>query len=394
MMSTPANQVSELVYQTQQEFVADMTTAYGGSLGILPNLLPGKPALAIFEAVANQNVFIEFLLQLIWSAARASTAKATDLDTFVADFGLTRLPATSAQGPVTLTALSAPVVSVSIPAGTLIQTAGGAIQYQLIADTTQSAWNATLNAYVLPAGQTVITATAQATVAGSVDNVQPNQLSQFASAVPGVNLVTNGAAITNGLDQETDTALRIRFVQFLGSLSEATEAAILFAANSVQQGLDLLPLENTNVNLATQYGINTIIADDGSGSPSSTLLNNILTAILKVRAFGIQMAVKGPTVVNVTIALTAILVPNPTESAAVIQTAIQTAVVNYVNGVQLSADSQYLYLNNIVEVAKDADVNVLAIQNGSVLLNGVAADLSIGTGGLPRTTTADVTVTV
>ena len=128
MMSTPANQVSELVYKTQQEFVADMTTAYGGSLGILPNLLPGKPALAIFEAVANQNVFIEFLLQLIWSAARASTAEATDLDTFVADFGLTRLPATSAQGPVTLTALSAPVVSVSIPAGTLIQTAGGAIQ--------------------------------------------------------------------------------------------------------------------------------------------------------------------------------------------------------------------------------------------------------------------------
>jgi hypothetical protein len=71
---------------------------------------------------------------------------------------------------------------------------------------------------------------------------------------------------------------------------------------------------------------------------------------------------------------------------------VQTAIVNYVNAIQLSANSQYLYLNNIVEVAKDADPNVLAIANGSVLINGVAADLLIGTGGLPRTTLASVTV--
>lgn len=385
-------EVSSLTFQTDAEFVAAMTAAYGGSLGILPLLKPGDPALAIFQAVATQDDFLQFLMQIIWAAARLSTSSGSDVDSFVNDFGLTRLPATYATGPVTLTALTAPSFAVPVAPGAIVQTAGGAIQYQLIADTTQAAWSASQNAYILPAGQNVITATAQATVAGSVDNVQAGQLSQFGSAIAGIDLVTNGAAITNGLDQETDTALKARFVQFLGSLSKATEAAILFAANSVQQGLDLLALENTNVSLVAENGINTVIVDDGSGSPSSTLLNNVLSAIYAVRAFGIQMAVKGPTVVNTTVALTVLLVPSPTESTTTIKSNVQTAVLNYVNGVQLSEDSQYLYLNNIVEVAKDADANVLAIVNGSVLLNGVAADLLIGTGGLPRTTLANVTV--
>ena len=229
-------------------------------------------------------------------------------------------------------------------------------------------------------------------MAGSVDNVQAAQISQFGSAIPGIDLVTNGAAITNGLDQETDAALKVRFVQFLASLSKATVGAYLFAANSVQQGLDLLPLENTNVSLVAQNGINTMIVDDGTGSPSSTLLNSVLTALNNVRAFGIQVADIGPTVIATTITLTIIRVLNPTETQSVTQSTVQTAIVNYVNAIQLSANSQYLYLNNIVEVAKDADPNVLAIANGSVLINGVAADLLIGTGGLPRTTLASVTV--
>ncbi len=387
-------EVSSLTFQTNAEFVAAMTAAYGGSLGILPLLKPGDPALAIFQAVATQDDFLQFLMQVMWAAARLSTSSGSDVDSFVNDFGLTRLPATYATGPVTLTALTAPSFAVPVAVGSVIQTPGGAIQYQLVADTNQAAWSASQNAYILPAGQNVITATAQATVAGSVDNVQAGQLSQFGSAIAGIDLVTNGAAITNGLDQETDTALKARFVQYLASLSKATVGAYLFAANSVQQGLDLLPLENTNVSLVTQNGINTMIVDDGSGSPPSSLLNSVLTALNNVRAFGIQVADIGPTVIATTVALTIIRIPNPTETQNVTQSTVQAAIVNYVNSVQLSANSQYLYLNNIVEVAKDSDSNVLAIVNGSVLLNGVASDLLIGTGGLPRTTLADVVVNI
>jgi hypothetical protein len=386
--------VSELTYLTQDQLVANMTTAYGGSLGILPNLLEGDPELAIFEGTATQGGWLQYVAQLIWTAARASTATGSDLDSFVNDFGLTRLPATFAQGPVTLIAPSAPVVQVLIYPGALVQTPGGAIQYSLVADATQPAWNATLGAYVLPAGQTSITATAQATVAGSVDNVQPGQLTQLASSIAGIGSVTNGAAITNGLNQESDPALRVRFVQFLASLSKATVGAVLFAINSVQQGLDILPIANVNINLTPTPGTNLVIVDDGTGSPSSTLLNNCLTAVNNIRAYGIQFYIKGPTVIATTVALSLLIVPNPTESNAVIQSNVQVALVNYVNAVQLSAGSQYLYLNDIISIATDADPNVLAVVYGSALLNGVAADLEIGTGGLPRTTLSGVTVSI
>ena len=394
-MSTPATTVSQLVYKTQSQFVADMTNAFGGSLGIAPNLIPGQdPELAILEATAAQDVYLEFLLQVIWAAARASTATGPDLDTFVNDFGLTRLPATYAQGPVTLSTLTAPVTPVPIAVGTIVQTPGGAIQYQLVADTTQTAWSPALNAYVLQAGQTSITATAQATVAGSVDNVQPGQLTQFGTAVAGVTTVTNTVAITNGLDQETDTALRARFVSYLASLSKATEQACLFAINSVQQGLDVLPLENTNAAFGAQNGTNLFVVDNGTGSPPSSLLNSVIAALDNTRAFGIQVAVIGPKVVPVTIAATVITVPNPTATSSVIQSNVQNAVLNYISTFQLSAGSQYLYLNNIIDVISGSDPNIVAVPNGTATLNGAATDLLIGIGALPETSITDILINV
>jgi hypothetical protein len=389
--------VDQLPFQTQDQYVASMTTAYGGSLGIVPLLEPGDPALAVFQAVAVQDVFIQFLLQAVWAGARLSTATGDDVDSFVADFSppfTPRLPATYATGPVTLTALTAPTVNVLIPAGTVIQAPGGAIQYQLIADTTQTAWSASLNGYVLLSGQTTLTATAQALVAGSAYNVQPGQLTQFQTAIAGIDQVTNGAAITNGLPEETDAQVKARFVQFIASLSEATEAALLFAINSVQQGLDILPLENTNVSFEAQNGINTFVIDNGTGSPPASLLNACLTAMNTVRAFGIQIADRAPIVSNVTIALTVLPIASPTESNTVLQTNVQAGVLAYVNGILLSQNQQTLYLNDIVAAAKAADSNVLAVVYGSVTINSVAADLVIGEGALPRTTLSGVTVTV
>ncbi len=393
-MSASPTTVSQLIYKTLQQFVGDMTTAYGSSLEILPNLQPGDPELAVFEATGTQDVFLESLLQIIWTAARASTASESDLDSFCADFNFYRLAATTAQGTVTLSALSAPVVQVPIATGVLVQTPGGAIQYQLIADTTQPAWSPALNSYVLPAGQLSINATAQATVAGSADNVQPGQLTQFATGVAGIATVTNGAAITNGLDQESDIAFRARFIQYLASLSKATLGAILFAVNSVQQSLSTLPLENTAVNFTPMLGTNTIIVDDGSGNPPATLLNNIQAAVNGVRAFGIQVNVKGPSTINCVISLSAVTSSKPTETSATIQSNIQNAVLNYINGIELEDNLQTVYINDIVTVATASDPNVMTVTLGSVTINGAAADLSIGVGVLPRTTLAAISVTL
>lgn len=362
MAGTPT---ATLTYKTQDQFVGDMTTDWAAQTGQTPVLLPGDPALAIFQSQAVQDVFLQFLIQAVLAAARLSTATGADVDTFVADYGLTREAATLAQGPVTLTALTAPSSQVLIPAGTVVQTTGGAIQYQLIADTTQAAWSATLNAYVLQAGQTSITATAQALLAGSAYNVQAGQIDELVSAVPGVDTVTNAASITNGLDQETDAALRVRFVEYLISLFKATEDAILFAVNSVQQGLDVLALENINVALNPQNGVVTVIIDDGSGNPPSSLIAAVQAAVNGVRAFAIPITVIGPAVKNVSIALNIRIAGNPTETSGVIKQNVQNAVLNYVNALTLG---RTLYLNKLAEVAIDADANVVSVQPGSITI--------------------------
>ena len=46
-----------------------------------------------------------------------------------------------------------------------------------------------------------------ANVAGNNGNIQPNAISLLSSAIPGVDTVTNTAALTGGIDAESDLSL-------------------------------------------------------------------------------------------------------------------------------------------------------------------------------------------
>lgn len=375
-----------LQYKTFDQFVTDLSNRWGGATGVTPQLLSGDPALAIFQSTATQLVFFEFLLQAVVGMARLSTSTGADVDSFVADFGITRLPATYASGPVTLTALSPPANQVIIPVGTIVQSPGGAYQYQLIADPTQTAYDAVLNAYILQANQTSITATVQALQSGSTQNVQANILTQFGAAIAGVDTVTNPSPIQNGKDAETDSALKTRFVQFFAALSKATMAAILYAMNSVQQGLDINLLENENQNGAAQNGFFTAVAEDGSGTLPSTLQTALYNAINLVRAFTVNFTVVGPTVLNPTVALNIRVAPGYA-SATVIANVV-TAILDYVGTLTIG---QTLYLNQLVGVAESV-AGVVSVQPASALINRVAQDL-VATGfQLIRLLSNDLTV--
>ena len=114
----------------------------------------------------------------------------------------------------------------------------------MIADTTQSAWNVAANAYVLTAGQSSMTCTVQALVAGAASNVAAGALGQQGSSIPGIDAVTNAAAISNGINAQSDASFRAAFVAWLSTLAKATKAAILAAINAVQQGLLVTLIEN------------------------------------------------------------------------------------------------------------------------------------------------------
>ncbi len=371
--------------QTFAQYVNNQITQWGASLNISPALISGDPALAIFQAVALICTFVQQLIVQVQLMARLSTSTGSDVDTWVGDFGLTRLPATYATGPVTLGFFSPKTGATSIAPGVIVQTPGGAIQYQIVADTTQPAYSATSGTYVIPAGSLSITATAVALTAGVNYNVQVGQLSQLGFSA--VDFVNNTASISNGINAETDAALKVRFVNYINSLSKATYGAILAAIASVQQGLNVNILENTLPNGSAQNGYFTIVVDNGTGSPPSSLLTTIFAAVNVIRAFTVQFSVIGPTPVTVTVVAN-IHVPTGVTSAP-IQAIVQTAVINYINSLQIG---QSCNLSKLTQIIQEASTNVVSIQDGSLLIQGASTSLVATPFNVFRTSSVSVSI--
>lgn len=371
--------------KTFAQLITDMTTQWANAVGVTPALEPGDMLLAIFEAAAGQVVFLQGQAQLINNVSRAQTSTGADLDSFYAQFSFTRLPATYNTGQVTFGKLSPSASQALVPAGTIVQTPGGATQYQAVADTTQPTWSASLNAYVMAPGQTSLTATVQALVAGTGPNVSAGALSQIASSVPGIDTVTNGAAINNAVNAESDTAFRARFVLYLAGLARATEGAILSAIAGVQQNLQVNLLENETPSGATQLGQFTAVIDDGSGSPPSSLIISIQNAVNAVRGFTILANVVACTKVVPTIALNVRVATGYT--ASTVEAAVQTAVVAAVNAVVLGTASLFI---STIEAAALAVPGVAAVQPGQTKIDGSNADLALTAFQAPRIAVGNV----
>ncbi len=276
------------------ELLSNLIQQWAAQTKVSPSLASGDPLLAEFQSIASQGVFIENVLALLSSLTRAQTSTGANLDTWMAQFGFPRLPATYANGPVTLSVLSAHNTDILIPLTTIEQTVGGAIQYQLIADTEQAAYVSGSQNYLLPAGETSISATAQALSPGSLYNVQANQLTQFLSPPPGIDQVTNPGPILNGEDAESDSSYLARFAAYIQSLSKATGPAITSAIDNLQQGITFKLYPNTNNAGQYQQGMFTVVV----ANSTSALITNISTMLESVAGLTIQYNVLPANVVS------------------------------------------------------------------------------------------------
>lgn len=368
-------------------FVGDMVATWGSDTGIVPTFESGDVLLALWQSVATQMTFLQAQIQIVLALTRAQTSNGSDLDSWMGQFGFTRLPGTYATTTETFIKLIAASSPVNVPVGAVVQTLGGAIQYQVVADTTQATYNASASAYILPAGATTLSATVQALVAGSTGNVGTGAISQLGSSVPGIDQVTNGAPVTNGQNAETDTQFRARFVLWLGTLARATRAAILAAAQGVQQGVQVTLEENILPSGAALYGCFTAIIDDGTGNPPASLLTSVYTAVDAVRAFSVQPFVTAPTVMSVTISITVRLNTATAASPAATISAVTTAVIEAVNALTAG---QICYISAL-ETAALSITGVIAVAPGTTI-NGIQADITPAAAQEVRTSVGSVTV--
>ena len=153
-------------------------------------------------------------------------------------------------------------------------------------DTAQSSWSTTSNGYVVPTGLASLDLPVTALTPGRAGNVQAGTISLLASALPGIDSVSNLTILQNGLDAESDDAFRNRFHNFIASRSRATPLAVGYAISSIQQGLNYAIQENTDLSGQPRMGSFVVTVDDGSGSPSTALLSTVQIAIDAVRPVG------------------------------------------------------------------------------------------------------------
>ena len=352
--------------KTFATIVSDQVTAIQAASSRLIDTTIGSIIRSLAEANAAVVLWIQSLLVALLAATRASTSTGADLDTWMADYGVARLPAVAASGNVTFARFTATNPAV-IPVGARVQTGDGAQVFEVVADTTNAAYGSGF--YPIPAGTGNLAVKVQALIPGAGGNVVIGAVNTLATAISGVDTVSNAAAFTNGADAESDAALRKRFVAFVASLSKATKEAVGYAITSLQTGLQYTLVENQNYAGATDYGYFYVVVDDGTGTPGSTLLASVANAINLVRPVTSRFGVFAPVVVTANVSLTATIAAGYDPAAT--KQLIRTAVINYINLLGLG---QSLVYTRLLQVAYNASPGVSNVTG--LLVNGGTADVT------------------
>ncbi len=358
----------QLQLRTFTGLVSAAAAAVQGSAKQLIDLTVGSTLRALLEASASVGLWMQWLILQVLQMARAATSAGADLDSWMADFGLARLPGVAATGAVTFSRFT-PTNAALLPLGTPVKTADALLAFDVAQDATNATWNAALNGYLIPAGQVSVTVPVVAGLAGSSGNVQANTVTLISAAIAGVDTVTNALAFTNGIDAETDAALRARFQNYINTRAEATPAAVGYAVQSVQQGLTWTVQENVTSGGIYCPGNFVVTVDDGTGSPGTTVLANVQAAVNAVRPVGSIFQVQGPSVVRANIALTVVEAHGTThaQAAAAAGTALTAAADAGGMGVPF-------YYAQIFQVCLNLP-GIATVE--SVTLNGGTADLTV-----------------
>lgn len=359
-----------------------MAAALQSATTSLIDLTVGSVLRAVLEASASAALWMQWLILQVLQMTRAATSTGADLDSWMADMSLSRLPAVAAVGTVSFSRY-ATNLSALVPSGALVKTTDGTQTFSVIADPTSTAWVSSSNGYTMAPGQAALLVPIVAEVAGSAGNVLAGSITLLATAIPGVDLVTNPAPLESGADAESDAAFRARFVNYISSRSRATIPAIEYAISSVQQNLNFVVSQNADTNGNTRLGNFLVTVDDGTGYPPASLLSTVYAAVDAVRPIGSTFSVQPPTVIQANISLMISL--NGSTQAAEFFGTVAAAIEAFINVLPIGVS---LPITRIAQVTYDASTlitNVTQLQ-----INGASVDLVIGPTGVIKAGTVAV----
>jgi uncharacterized phage protein gp47/JayE len=363
-----------LPLQTFTALVQQFAAGAQGAASALLDFTVGSISRALAEGCASIALWLQWIATLILQRTRAATSVGSDLDSWMADFSLARLPAVAATGSVTFSRFT-PSSSALVPVGAQVKTADGSRIFAVVADTTNPLWSAAQNGFLILAGTGSGTCTVQDVTTdasgnlsvGTAGNVAAGAISLLASAIPGVDTVMNSAAFTNGINAETDAAFRARFANYIQTRSLATDDAVAYATQSIQQGLQFTIQEN-DAGGSYQPGNFVVTVDDGSGNPPSSLLSSVYAAIDLVRPVGSTFTVQGPG--DLTANITFTLMTNPSSNKPNLIGPVATAIETYVDTLPVGATLAFTRLAAVIYGVDPSISNVTGLE-----INGGTADI-------------------
>jgi len=351
---------------TFSAMLEQMAAGLQGAATQLLDLSIGSVLRALLEACAAVGLWLQWLILQVLSATRAATSQGPDLDSWMADFSFTRIPGALAVGSVTF-ARYTPGVATAIPVGTVVLTADGTQSFAVTADPTNAAWSSA-GYYALAATLASVTVPVEAAAIGAAGNIVAGAIGLLGAPIPGIDTVTNSQPLSGGLAAESDARVRSRFQLYINSRSLATIGAIEEAASSILQVSRYIVLENQNTLGNFQPGNFCVFADDGTGTPSNSLLSEVQSAVNAVRPIGATFSVMGPAVYGACVTVTIETLTPATHLAVTAK--VQAAVLAWIAGLPIGGT---LAISKIDALAHGADARVVSVT--STLINGSAADL-------------------
>jgi uncharacterized phage protein gp47/JayE len=349
------------------QLIEDMGAALQSSASSLIDVSVGSVVRAIFEANASVVLWLQWLVVQVLQATRASTSNGPDLDSWMLDFSLTRLPAVPSTGIVTFSRFGASLPA-AVPVGTIVKTADGSLGFSVAEDPNISIWQGNAAAYLLPTGVASADLPVVCSTSGLAGNVLAGTITVIAASLPGIDQVNNASPLSNGADAESDQAFRSRFQSYLATRSRATLLAVQNAIANVQQDLDVAIEENTAPDGTVRAGSFLVIVDDGTGYPSSGLLSIVASAVESVRPIGTTFAVVAPQVLTVNVTLTAVIALAAAASPSI--SSIQNYIAIYLDSLPIGRGASVTRVAQNAYLAGSGIENVAAIQ-----LNGSSSDI-------------------
>lgn len=317
-----------LPIQSFSQSVNTQVAAMQAAAGVPLDFSIGSILRALIESNAANSLWLESTAQKLLEVTRLTTSTGNDVDTFVEQFGLSRNPAVPAEGFVTFSRYTANLQA-TINVSSLVSSVANGVTYSVGIDETNPYYNGLLNAYILPAGINSTSVPVIATTSGAVGNILANQITTIQSVIFNIDSVNNPNTFANGVDAESDAALKIRFVLYLNSLSKATKLALIAAILSVPNVERYTLVENKTTTNQELLGFFYSVIDDGTGHASSTLLQNVAAQLDATRGFTIAFSVYPP--VDFPISFSAHVFTDSSMPDATVRNAVIAALQTYIS---------------------------------------------------------------